>query len=195
MEPTLDELLALRAKKKEREAILGATESGGIGGALMGGVGSVLSGGTNLGSILKAAAKGGLAGGAIGGGSQFVGNELMGSPDDGQPGAYGTRGVVGGAIAGGLGGAALGGLLGSGKLNWLSKIAPIEKAVAESGQTNNIVANKIRKWMAEHGTGAAPRVAAALGITGAGLGALKGGEEGIDLDYLNSLKDDENEPT
>jgi hypothetical protein len=188
-----DILIARRQKDREREAVMDATKTGGISGAVTGGIGSILTGGKSLGSILKAAAAGGLAGGAIGGGSQMVGNTIMGSPEPGDAGAYGTRGAVGGALAGGLGGVALGALLGQGKLKALAHFGPIQRALAEKGggPLNNIATDKIKQWMASQGPKATPRIAAALGISGAAIGGWKGGEEGIDLDYIKSLKDDE----
>lgn len=186
----IDLLVSRRQKEREREAVMDATKTGGISGAVTGGIGSVLTGGKSIGSILRAATAGGLAGGAIGGGSQMVGNSIMGSPEPGDAGAYGTRGAIGGAVAGGLGGIALGALLGQGRLKALSHFGPIKRALAKEGggALNNIATDKIRQWMQAQGTKATPRIAAALGFAGAGIGGWKGGEEGIDLDYIKSLQ-------
>ncbi len=189
---SIEELIAARQKEKEREAAFETAKTGGLAGAVLGGAGSIIGGAKSLPKVLMSALAGGGAGAALGGGSQLVGNALMGSPDDDDPGAYGTRGGIGGAVAGGLGGATLGGLLGAGKLKWLSKVGPIARGLEEEGPLNNIVSDKIRQWMAR-GKGAAPKTAATLGLAGALLGGEHGAGEGMQVDYLRSHKRDEDE--
>lgn len=180
-----------RAKDKARAAALESAKTGGLTGALVGGVGSLLGGAPSIGRILSSAAKGGLLGGASGYGSQVLGDAIMGEPDDNEPGAYASRGLVGGAVGGGVAGAALGGLLGTGKLKWLSKVGPIAKAMEEPGALNNLATRKIREWMQKGGSYAAPRAAASLGLVGGLVGGEHGSGEGMQVDYLNALNDDQ----
>lgn len=184
---SMEDLMREKERQRIRDASINAAESGGVSGAVTGALGGAIERGGNWKSILARAALGGLAGGATGGAGTYLGSQIMGAPSEGERGGFTNRAGLGGAIAGGLSGAGLGALLGSGKLKWLSEIPQVAKVVEEGSDT--LVGKGIKSLLGS--PGAAPRTAAALGLAGAVGGGAYGAGEGMQLDYLDSLKDEE----
>lgn len=184
------DLEALR-HEKERRAMLDATKrtsvGGGIAGLLSGVASSIAGGQKSIGGLARTAATHALLGAGIGGGSQYIGQSLAGPVDENDGGGHANRGALGGAIAGGIGGLGLAAMLGSGKLGWLKKAAPAAKSLLGEHIFDNIAADKLKSMVAKGEKG---RLAAALGIGGAGLGGFSGWEQGVDADYAKSLEDD-----
>ncbi len=203
LDEQIADMIERRRKEQERARISEATneaaKSGGIAGTVLGGAADILSGNRSIPKFIGKAALGGALGAGLTGGATWLGSEVMGAPDADSRGGFTNRTALGGALAGGALGAGLGGLLGGGKLAWLGKIGPIEKKLAEAakpasditkkagGLFDNLLADKI-KTLAKKGPG---RTAGALGLAGAGIGGFQGAQEGMGIDYLESLKDDE----
>ncbi len=190
MDEVLDATVLKRKKEAERQRILDASgeaaKSGGLSAALIGGAQSLLSGRKPWLKVGMDAALAGLGGAALSGGATYLGSEILGAPQEGE-GGFTNRAALGGALAGGAVGAGLGGLLGGGKLKWLSKIPGMAEKLAAEGPLNNLVTDQIKK-VAKTGSG---RTAAALGLGGAALGGGIAGNEGMAVDYMNSLDDPE----
>lgn len=190
MDEILDATVHKREKDAERQRILSATseaaKSGGLSAALIGGTQSLLSGRKPWARVAADAALAGLGGAGLAGGSTYLGSNIMGAPAEGE-GGFTNRAALGGALAGGAVGAGLGGLLGGGKLKWLSRIPGVAEKLAHEGPLNNLVTDQIKK-VAKTGAG---RTAAALGLGGAALGGGLAGNEGMAVDYMNSLDDPE----
>ena len=145
---------------------------GGMGsGAALGGA-NYLVGATRQGfsprAMLMRALFGGIAGGGLASGASYLGSKALGTSDPDDPSAYTHRGAAGGAIAGGALGAGTGAALASGL--WKPK-------------TENMILSYL-KSMAKKPGGAAK--GALLGAIGGGLlaGHL-GGDEGMQVDFLN----------
>lgn len=184
---SLEDMMKEREKKRIQDATVQAVQSGGLSGALFGGLGSALSGKRSLLKIAGDAALAGLGAGGIAGGATYLGSSLMGAPAEGESGGFTDRALLGGALAGGAAGAGFGGLLGAGKLKWLSKVPGVAAKLETEGPLNNIITDQIKK-VAKKGPG---RTAAALGVGGAAIGGGLGANEGMAIDYLESLDDGE----
>ncbi len=183
---SVEDMLAAREKQRIKDASLEAAKSGGLSAALIGGASSLMSGRKPWLKVGLDAAMAGLGGAGLAGGSTYLGSKIMGAPEEGE-GGFTNRAALGGAVAGGAVGAGLGGLLGGGKLKWLSKIPGIAEKLAHEGPLNNLVTDQIKK-VAKKGAG---RTAAALGIGGAALGGGLAANEGMAVDYLSTLDDED----
>ncbi len=190
MDEVLDQTVLKRKKEADRQRILDASsqaaKSGGISAAILGGAGSLLSGRKPWLKVGMDAALAGLGGAGVAGGATYLGSSIMGAPQEGESGGYTNRAALGGALAGGSIGAGLGGLLGGGKLGWLSKVPGVAGALAKEGPFNNLITDQIKK-VAKTGAG---RTAAALGLGGAALGGGMAGNEGMAVDYLDTLDEE-----
>lgn len=184
---SIEDMIKEREKERIRGASLEAAKSGGISAALLGGAGSLLAGRKPLLRVAGDAALAGLSMGALTGGATYLGSSIMGAPAEGEDGGYTNRAALGGALAGGALGAGFGGLLGAGKLGWLTKIPKVAGALEKEGLLNNLVTDQVKK-LAKTGAG---RTAAALGIGGAALGGGLAANEGMAVDYLHSLDDED----
>ncbi len=186
----VDKLLEMREKDREkhqiRDASLAAAKSGGMSAAILGGASSLVGGRKPWIKVGMDAALAGLGGASLAGGSTYLGSKLMGAPEEGE-GGFTNRAALGGAVAGGALGAGLGGLLGGGKLKWLSKVPGVAEKLAAEGPFNNLVTDQIKK-VAKKGAG---RTAAALGLGGAALGGGLAANEGMAVDYLSTLDDED----
>lgn len=172
---------------ERRRLALHAALAGGLGGAGLGALQKVFEGVKRAGPIGKAAAIGGGVMGGLAGGANYLGNLLMGTPDENDLGSpYTTRGTVGGGIGGGLAGAGLGALSASDKIRALAGKAGLASKVPD-----NLIVDAFKA--AGRGGGRAGLLKAAL--LGGGLGALAGGytggDEGMALDVLaDEMSDD-----
>ncbi len=186
---SLEDMMKEREKERIKAASLEAAKSGGISAALMQGAGSLLGGERSIPKLLGKAALTGLGAAGLTGGSTYLGSQIMGAPEEGEPGGYTNRALLGGALAGGALGAGAGALLGSGKLKWLSRVPGVAAEMNREGGgiLNNLLTDQIKK-LAKGGTG---RTAAALGLGGAALGGASGANEGMAVDYLDSLDDED----
>lgn len=142
--------------------------SGAASGGIMGGLGSLLSG-TNYKTALRNAAIGSLIGGGLAGGGVAIGNEVMGEPERGETNPYTRRGTIGGAVAGAGAGTLAGGALAKDYIDLPKKLEPVGKYIR----------------------GKHPLLGAILGgIGGSALGAWKVGDEGMQVDFIQSELDD-----
>lgn len=184
----VDEILRRRRQAEIEEAAKGAAISGGLSGMLYGGVGNILSGGRKLSHMLKAAGIGGLVTASAAGGATYLGSQILGAPEAEDPGAYATRGGLGGLLAGGLTGGALGALVGSGKLQKFAKLPFASKLAqkAKEGMGENLVTSKLMEWAKEGGAPASKKGAALLGAILGGTGMAIGSGEGMQVDYLRN---------
>ncbi len=190
MDEILDATVLKRKREAERKRITDASseaaKSGGLSAALLGGGHSLMSGRKPWARVAADAALAGLGGAGLAGGSTYLGSSIMGAPEEGE-GGFTNRAALGGALAGGAVGVGLGGLLGGGKLKWLSKIPGMAEKLSREGPLNNLVTDQIKK-VAKTGAG---RTAAALGLGGAALGGGLAANEGMAVDYLSTLDDED----
>lgn len=168
-----------RDDPKIRDATLTAMLGGGTTGAVLGGLGGLFDPkGLTAKGIGTKALLGALGSAGVAGGSTYLGNKLMGVPDDADPTGYTTRGGVGGAVGGGAVGAGLGALAARGKI-------PIPKS---SPEFLRAYAQKLKAMPLSKGAG----IGAALGALGLGsAAAYMGADEGMQLDFFHNQVDAE----
>ncbi len=186
MNPLLEELLAEKEKDRILAASKDAAKSGALSGGALGGLKGALSHGGGKSAAIQAAI-GALGGAGIAGGGTYLGSQLLGAPEEDEPGGFTNRGALGGAIAGGAGGLGLGALLGGGGLRWLSRVPGVAAKASNAGET--LLGRGVKALM--KGPNPGKRTAAALGVGGALGGGLYGGGEGMQLDYLETLDDED----
>lgn len=161
-----------------REATLTALLGGGLTGSVMGGLGGLFDSHGGSGKALKrkamiGALAGGAAGAGIAGGSTFLGNKILGAPEEDDPTGFTTRGAVGGAVGGGIGGAGLGALAAREKIPFPKKSPEFLRAYA----------SKLKAMPLSKGAG----IGAAVGALGLGsLASYLGADEGMQLDFINN---------
>jgi hypothetical protein len=176
-------------EQRRREGLLemarDASISGGVTGGVLGGLSKILEGAKRARQIAPAALGGAALMGGVPGGSNILGNLLMGEPDQDDASPYTTRGIAGGLAAGGGLGAGLGALYGSGKLAALARRFP----KLAGGAPDNLIIDAF-KWAASPGGKAGTRRAAMLGGAGGGLmGAYTGADEGMQVDVIKAEAD------
>jgi hypothetical protein len=178
-------------KKKREHAFRHAGETAALWGGLAGATGQLINGNRSVPSILlRGLGTAAVTGPAVAEG-EALGHAVLGDPKDNDPTGYSVRGAVGG----GLGGAALGGgvgyLLGSGRLRGLASL-PYAGKIAQTAKEflplDNIITDRLRKWAAKPSHTNGLKAAALLGLGGGATAGLHGFYEGMDLDFLNNLK-------
>lgn len=184
---------ALRKKQHDdiAEAVNESAANGVITGGLYGGVGKLLTGGRTPGDFLKAGALGAATYAPIAAGTTYLGSKIMGAPDEDDPTAFTTRGLVGGLVGGGLLGAGIGALLGSGRLRGLAKLPGLAahgaEVAAKELPMDNLLVEKLKKWAGNPGGASSAKSAALLAaILGGGSGGIGAGE-GMQLDYTRNM--------
>jgi hypothetical protein len=147
-----------------------ATLSGALSGGLLGALANI-RGTTKWTQLLRPAAIGALTTGALAGGSTYVGDKLMGAPDEDEISPYTNRGMVGGVVGGGLVGGGLGALHGAGALSMPDAVPKLVRDALTKAMSGR---GKILKG-------------AALGAAGTGLAAgYLGADEGMQLDFIQN---------
>ena len=155
--------------------------SGGLTGAAMGGIGKLLGGSRSLPAILGTAALGGVTGATAIPGAAYLGEQVLGAPDEEDTQPYTLRAGLGGAAAGGLGGAALGGLEGSGLSKLAAEAAPgVAKGLGKALPLDNMLVDLIKRSGGKKGA----LLGALLGAGGLGYMAA---DEGQQLDTIRNL--------
>jgi len=181
-------------RKKQQDDATSSVLEAAKSGALFGGVGGLTSGILSGQRSLRAIGMRGLGAaaalGATAAGGTALGNTIFGAPEEGEKNPYAKRAGWGTGIAGGVAGAGLGYLLGSGKLRGVTSLAG-KTARHFEAPLDNIVTDRIKSVMAKPSTGAGLILGGSLGALGAGLGAAKGIDEGIGIDYLHKDPDDQ----
>lgn len=162
-----------------RRLALHATLAGGVSGAGLGALQKVLEGVKSARGIAGGALAGGALMGGLAGGANYLGNAILGTPEDESGSPYTTRGAVGGGLGGGLAGAGLGALSASDKVRALAGKTGLAAKIPD-----NLIVDAFKA--ASKGGGRAGLIKAAL--LGGGLGALAGGytgaDEGMSLDVM-----------
>lgn len=158
-------------EKKHLHPSLKAAAAGAIAGGALGAIPSLRVGST-LGASLKSIGTGAASLGGLVGGGVFVGNKVLGSPREGEAAPYTKRAAIGGALLGGVAGAGL--AVASKKYTPAAKL--VEKYAAG--------------WRPAAFIKRAPLPAAVAAGTGVGavLGADKAGDEGQQVDVINSIQ-------
>ncbi len=152
-----------------RDDVKRAAASGGLSGAILGG-GSALISGMGLKKALRNALIGGLGSGALAGTGVGVGGALLGDPEEGEINPNTRRAALGGGLVGGAAGAGAGLALSKG----------IGKAIPAIGK------HEIARFLSKRN----PALAAALGLgAGALVGGFHGGDEGMQVDFLQNERD------
>lgn len=151
-----------------RAALSGA----GSGGVL--GLGSAILGGAGIKSALRRAVLGSLMGGGAAATAVGAGSLALGSPDAGESNPYTRRGAAGGAITGGTFGALLGGAMSKGILSGSLAKKYLKVPEALGG-------------MARFAAGKHPALSAIIGgLSGGAVGAYQGGDEGMQVDFIQN---------
>lgn len=166
-------------RKAASTATTQATLSGAGTGALVGGVSKMLAGGRKPTDIALRALLGALAGGTMAGGSNKVGQEVLGPAEDDEPTPFTTRGAVGGLVGGGAIGAGLGALLGGGKLNGIGKALGGALKIAP----DNLLMDQVKRLAAGGNVGKGAAMGG--GLLG-GVAAFQGADEGMQVDFLRN---------
>ena len=155
--------------------------SGGLTGAGMGAIGKLLGGSRSLASILGAGAAGGVAGATAIPGAAYLGEQVLGAPEETDTTPYTVRAGLGGAMVGGGLGAAGGAFLGSGASGAVGRAFPgVSKFMHSQLPLDNLITDKLRKV----GGGKGALLGALLG--GAGLGFMSA-DEGQQIDTIRNL--------
>lgn len=162
-----------------RERLKELALSGGVSGAVLGGVGTLIGGFKKPTDVLRSALIGALGGAGIASGSGYVGGEVLGEPGEEEEGAHTKRGLVGGALGGGLLGAAAGSLLGS---------SGIARALRSKLGTDNAVSRGIGNWIGSGGAASAKRGAMAGGLGLGAASAYQGADEGMQMDFIDGVR-------
>lgn len=158
----------------------GALTGGGISAA------SSLLKSRKLSDILIPALQGALVSGSLAGGSTYLGEKLLGEPDDHDMGGHTNRGALGGALGGGAVGGGLGAIAGS--IPFKSKVAANVLKDGEIAEKTSPYALRAFKAIAKSGPKGA-LIGGALGALGlGGAAAYLGADEGMQLDYIKALK-------
>lgn len=155
--------------------------SGGLTGAAMGGIGKLLGGSRSLPGILGSAALGAATGATAIPGAAYLGEQVLGAPDESDTQPYTFRAGLGGAGVGGLLGAGVGALTGSGLATKAAETFPgIAKTISKTLPTDNIIIDYLKKLGVGKG--------AALGaLVGAGTLGYMAADEGQQLDTIRNL--------
>lgn len=183
---------ALRRKQRDdiAEAVNESAANGAITGGLYGSIGKMLTGGRTPGALLKAGALGAATYAPLAAGSTALGSEVLGAPEEGDPTAFTTRGLVGGLLGGSAAGAGIGALLGGGRLRGLAKLPFAAKAAEVAGRElplDNLLIDKLKKWAGNPGGASSAKSAALLAaLLGGGAGGI-GASEGMQLDFARNL--------
>lgn len=185
-------------KKHERDAALesakqAATSAGAWGGSFSA-LGQLLGGNRSFPSIAARALGSAATWGALGGGANYLGHEILGAPAENDPSAGIKQSAVGGAVGGGVGGAGLGYLLGSGKLSGLKDLpgaGTISKIAHETLPLDNMVTDMIKSRIAHPSRGQGLKLAATLGLLGAGLGGFNAATTGMESDTNRNLTEED----
>lgn len=162
-------------KRQAQSALQQATLSGAGTGAVLGGMSKLLGGSRDWRAIALRSLLGAGAGAGIAGGSNAVGQELLGPADDSEPTPFTVRGALGGLVGGGLLGAGAGALLGAGKLGRLAAKLP-----------DNLITEKLAALASRPGAESAKRAAMLGGAIGGGVSAYQGADEGMQVDFLRN---------
>lgn len=155
--------------------------SGGLTGAAMGGLGKILSGSRQKLPIGIAAGLGGLVGATAIPGASYIGEQILGEPDENDTTAYTKRTAVGGGVVGGVGGAGVGSLIGSGLAKEAGIAAPGLAKIAKANlPLDNLIIDQIKKRGGLKG-------AILGGILGAGGLGFMAADEGQQFDTMRNL--------
>jgi hypothetical protein len=158
-----------KLKKTTKDAALGSGLTSAITGA---GYGFFTK--KNPHDVLALAAKSGLLGGLIGGGSVYAGSKILGLPQPEETTGYTRRGSLGGSVVGGGLGIGLGAGLGSGLI--------------PRPRSTNLITKYIAQLVKKPGLQTAAKGAAILGPIGAITGGYLGNDEGLILDFIDQEK-------
>jgi hypothetical protein len=157
--------------------------SGALTGGGMGAVGKILSGSRSLPKIGLSSIIGALTGATTIPAASYIGEEILGKPEENEYNPYMLRAGIGGGVVGGLGGGILGALGGSGIAEKLAdKIPGVASAISKNVPLDNIIVDQIKKRGGKWGAG----IGAIAGA--AGLGYLAS-DEGQQMDTIrNAIK-------
>jgi hypothetical protein len=156
--------------------------SGAATGGGMGAIGKILSGSRSIPGIVASGIGGAMLGSATVPGASYLGEQVLGEPDEDDSLAYTKRSALGGAMVGGAGGALAGGYIGSGLGSALGKMAPgAASALGRNIPLDNLIVDTIKKKGGLKG--------ALLGsiLGGVGLGFMTG-DEGQQVDTLMNAR-------
>jgi len=163
--------------RTQEERLRDLALSGGIGGALVGGAAGLLSPKiTKFSQLLKPALTGGATFGGVAAGSGYIGDEMLGDPEQGESNPYTKRTGLGGLAVGGAGGGLAGALVGSGIAN---KAAP--KVLGDS-----FLARKAMDFVGKGGLSKAGKLGAIGALLGAGASGFIAADEGMQMDMIEN---------
>lgn len=171
--------------KRALKVALAAAVTGGT----IGAGAKLLGGATKLSEILKAGGAGAGIGALVGGGSNMLGNEVMGDPEYGDSNPNAKRGAVGGGLAGGIVGGVLGGLGAAGRFP--KGISSLVSKMGEEAPAENMITRYINSLSHTPTPG---NIAKGAGVGAAALGlpsAYYGADEGMGYDVVQREMDDE----
>jgi hypothetical protein len=172
---------------EEWKRYLQMAASGGLTGAAMGGIGKILGGSRSLPGIAGAAILGGGLGATTIPGASWLGEQVMGAPDDSELQPYTARAGLGGAAVGGLTGGLAGAATGSGLASRLAEAFPgAAKAVSANLPLDNIIVDRLKRAGGWKG-------ALAGGLLGAGALGFMAADEGQQMDTIRNLMRSRNE--
>lgn len=163
-----------------------AAMAGGLSGAGVAGIGGLLSGAKGA-SVLKAALSGGAVGGVSAPAAIGAGELVMGSPDKSEKNPNSRRGLMGGALMGGLAGAGAGALMRNKAI--LSKLGSLGKKAEGAIDSDNFLFNKMRELVNQKEKS---KIAGGIGLgalSGAAAGGYLGADEGIGIDAVQNELD------